>query len=943
MDDFTVNVRQIGNYPASSAAGLHDLLLIQQNGLGGAYACITPADLVSTALLNENPLQLNPAAPIQWNGAALSFNGSEFAFSANLNVPTLKAQSITASADISVGGDPLATQRYANALVDALALVSSFNGRTGDVQLALTDILTAGGAPILDPHFGGHVTVPTAWNTLANDDTAASTAFVQAAICQQLMSGHVVLSYHGRSGNIMPIADDVTAALSAPGVYGLANTPPIGDVSKRIANTSFVDQSLAFFQTEIQDFLTNMAAQLDQSYAPLDSAQLTGIPTAPTAAQTVNSGQLATCAFVKAAVAAATTGVASFNGRTGAVVLTAADVSAVGAALLASPAFTGTPTAVTAAPGDASTKLATCAFVNAAITGFNAGVTSFNSRVGAVVLTTADVTAVGGALLASPALSGTPSGPTATAGTNTTQLATTAFVTQAIAALPTAVASFNGRTGAITFQASDISAVGGALLASPAFTGSPTAVTAAPLTNTTQLATCAFVVAALAGQAAGVSSFNTRTGAVTLTAADLTGAGGALLAGPTFIGLPAAPTAAPGNNTTQLATCAFVTAAVAAASAGVLSFNARTGAVTLQGSDISAAGGALTASPALTGNPTAPTPSPGDSDTSIATTGFVAQALASVGGVTSFNGRAGVVTLNSADISAASGALLASPTFTGTPAAPTAAVATNTTQLATTAFVANAIIGAAVRYDVAQALTAPQQAQARANDNSVSKSGDTLNGNYTINGSVTVAGNVTLHSGNANGVLCPGGQGFNYNYWATGNSAMGLTYGTLVAGYACVHIDAGVTNQYAIAAQACDERLKTHIAPSSHDCLDQIAKIQLYEFRWKDHTTPGQPIENPDAPLIPVGFISQRLYQTAPHCAVKGDDYANLRTAAEIERHRQLRGPIAKSVGLQSIGTPGPYVNDGNTLWSTDPNGIMAMLTGAVQQLLARVKALEAN
>lgn len=65
------------------------------------------------------------------------------------------------------------------------------------------------------------------------------------------------------------------------------------------------------------------------------------------------------------------------------------------------------------------------------------------------------------------------------------------------------------------------------------------------------------------------------------------------------------------------------------------------------------------ASPTFTGNPIAPTPSPGDADTSIATTAFVD---------TSF-------------------AKKASPTFTGTPAAPTAAPGTNTTQLATTAFV----------------------------------------------------------------------------------------------------------------------------------------------------------------------------------------------------------------------------------------------------------------
>jgi hypothetical protein len=50
---------------------------------------------------------------------------------------------------------------------------------------------------------------------------------------------------------------------------------------------------------------------------------------------------------------------------------------------------------------------------------------------------------------------------------------------------------------------------------------------------------------------------------VTLSAADITGAGGALLAGPTFTGVPNAPTAAQTVNNTQLATTAFVTTKVA--------------------------------------------------------------------------------------------------------------------------------------------------------------------------------------------------------------------------------------------------------------------------------------------------------------------------------------------------------------------------------------------
>ena len=96
-------------------------------------------------------------------------------------------------------------------------------------------------------------------------------------------------------------------------------------------------------------------------------------------------------------------------------------------------------------------------------------------------------------------------------------------------------------------------------LSSPSFTGVPTAPTASNGTNTTQIATTAFVLANAA--AAGVTSFNTRTGAVTLTSGDVTTAltyTPANIASPSFTGVPLAPTASTSTNTTQIATTAFV-------------------------------------------------------------------------------------------------------------------------------------------------------------------------------------------------------------------------------------------------------------------------------------------------------------------------------------------------------------------------------------------------
>lgn len=165
-------------------------------------------------------------------------------------------------------------------------------------------------------------------------------------------------------------------------------------------------------------------------------------------------------------------------------------------------------------------------------------------------------------------LQGTTNGVTAAADTNSVALATTAYVV--------------GQAGSATPLVNGTAAVGTSLryarqdhvhptdtsraaLASPTFTGTPLSTTAAADTNTTQIATTAFVI----GQASASTPANNGTAAIGTSlkyaradhvhASDTTKAN---LASPTFTGVPAAPTATAGTNTTQLATTAFVTAAV---------------------------------------------------------------------------------------------------------------------------------------------------------------------------------------------------------------------------------------------------------------------------------------------------------------------------------------------------------------------------------------------
>jgi hypothetical protein len=228
-----------------------------------------------------------------------------------------------------------------------------------------------------------------------------------------------------------------------------------------------------------------------------------------------------------------------------------------GAAPLASPVFTGTPTSTTPASTDNSLNIATTAYVKGQnyLTGNQAITLSGDiSGTGATTITTTlpnvnsnvgtfqgltinakgQVTAAanqGYASLVSPIFTGVPVGPTAGAGTATTQLATTQFVSSAVAASVTSVTAgaglTGGGTGAVTLAMANLPAntiignnaastgapvnmtvaqtmtlLAAAPLASPAFTGVPTTATTPALNdNTTKLATTAFVL----GQASAVT------------------------------------------------------------------------------------------------------------------------------------------------------------------------------------------------------------------------------------------------------------------------------------------------------------------------------------------------------------------------------------------------------------------------------------------------------
>lgn len=109
-----------------------------------------------------------------------------------------------------------------------------------------------------------------------------------------------------------------------------------------------------------------------------------------------------------------------------------------------SPMFTGTPKALTPAAGNNTTQVATTAFVQVALTalinGAPATLDTLKEIAAAINNDPKFSTTINNALalkapLLSPALTGTPTAPTAAQSVNNTQIATTAFVKSAIAAM----------------------------------------------------------------------------------------------------------------------------------------------------------------------------------------------------------------------------------------------------------------------------------------------------------------------------------------------------------------------------------------------------------------------------------------------------------------------------------------------------------------------------
>ena len=532
---------------------------------------------------------------------------------------------------------------------------------------------------------------------------------------------------------------------------------------------------------EIADVI-GLQAVLDTK-ANIASPALSGAPTAPTPAETDDSTRVATTAFVQRIkdqiLGGASEAFDTFAELQAMIeddetqlssILTQLslkadaehthvidDVSGLQSALdlkavVLSPAFTGTPTAPTATAGTSTTQIATTAFVATGLSGkantahvhVISDVTGLQNALDEAASTehTHDIADVNGlqttlnakAPLASPTLTGTPVAPTATAGTNTTQIATTAFVATGLSGK--ANTSHSHAISDVTSLQTSLDAK--APLASPALTGTPTAPTQTEGNSSTRVATTAFVTVAVSRKA-DLSHTHAISDITSLqTSLDAK----ANLASPALTGTPTAPTQTEGNNSTRLATTAFV-ATAASRKAALSHTHAISDITSLQTSldtKLPLTGGALTGLLTSTANIVSGLNSGGVAMTVNDGYGNANLTFNHTNGVPEQNGNAARITVNTDSPAGASigfqlksgvtggtgvaltstltitetmmtflgsemwhsgnfdpslKANLVSPALTGTPTAPTQAAGNNTTRIATTAFVTTGLSGKA--------------------------------------------------------------------------------------------------------------------------------------------------------------------------------------------------------------------------------------------------------
>jgi hypothetical protein len=276
------------------------------------------------------------------------------------------------------------------------APVTSVAGRTGAITLANTDISGLGTlATVNDAPSNGNqyarkngawdiVSVPASYITSVSSPLSVTSGNLSVDLSAYLTSATAASTYQTISGMSSYLTTS-TAASTYQTISGMSSY-----LTTSAAASTYLTQSNAAstYQTisGMSSYLTtSSAASTYQTQAGMSdylskAGNLAGLANTATARTNLGLGTMATATAADYSTTTAANGlyyplssnpagyltsapVTSVAGRTGAVTLAVADVS--GAAPLASPALTGTPTAPTATGGTNTTQIATTAFVRA--------------------------------------------------------------------------------------------------------------------------------------------------------------------------------------------------------------------------------------------------------------------------------------------------------------------------------------------------------------------------------------------------------------------------------------------------------------------------------------------------------------------------------------------------------------------------------------------------
>jgi hypothetical protein len=423
-----------------------------------------------------------------------------------------------------------------------------------------------------------------------------------AKVSDQLLN-YVPYSLYAEStakfSGVLPISNGGTGAITAANAranLGLDKVDNISDANKPISNAAQIALNLKANSTDV---MASLAAKVDtgQIKSYVDSKLFS-----------MNAGSSGSITDADAI----TKGKIQLAGDLGG---TASAPSVPGLALKANASDVTASLALKASAASLTDEIIRATAAELVLTnGINSNIASITSNTTSIEANTASISANSVAInlkspIESPSLTGVPSAPTALIGTNSTQLATTAFVANAVSninsgSISGTISVANGGTGLTsagsTGQILTSTASGTLTWTTPAVGGGTTSDADAITKGKIQLAgdlggtasapsvpglalkaNASDVTASLALKASAASltdeitrataaelvltnGINSNTSSITTNTADILLR--ATSASPSLTGTPTAPTAIAGTSTNQLATTAFVTAALAGSS-----------------------------------------------------------------------------------------------------------------------------------------------------------------------------------------------------------------------------------------------------------------------------------------------------------------------------------------------------------------------------------------